>query len=303
MKKRGRLDLASNFKQNIESNLDSLDVLKINCSDIQTNSENFFEVSGIEELADSIDLIGLQQPLVVTKSDTGYLLIAGHRRFEAVKSLGWDTVPCIVSKPINNELEMLALIQTNTQTRELSYVERMEAVKRTEQILLSLKDKGYKFSGRFRDKIGEIVNESGAAIARMQAIEKNLADEGKEMLAKGELSPDAAYELQKLTPEKQGKIVEKSKKEKKSPTVKEIKKFKETNVNEVEEIPTLPVWDWKPVSEKPTNMFCDMLLAKKLNGELSYIHIYIKNIDEFNEWVSGWKAEYWCEIQAPRKDE
>lgn len=303
MKKRGKLDLASNFKQNIESNLDSLDVLKINCSDIQTNSENFFEVSGIEELADSIDLIGLQQPLVVTKSDTGYLLIAGHRRFEAVKSLGWDTVPCIVSKPINNELEMLALIQTNTQTRELSYVERMEAVKRTEQILLSLKEKGYKFSGRFRDKIGEIVNESGAAIARMQAIEKNLANEGKEMLAKGELSPDAAYEMQKLTQDQQGKIVEKSKKEKKSPTVKEIKKFKETNVNEVEEMPTLPVWDWKPVSEKPTNMFCDMLFAKKLNDELSYIHIYIKDIDDFNEWVSGWKAEYWCEIQAPRKDE
>lgn len=302
MKKRGKLDLVSNFTENVLS-LNTMEVLQIRCSDIQTNSENFFEVSGIEELADSIDLVGLQQPLVVTKSDTGYLLIAGHRRFEAVKSLGWDTVPCIVSKPINNELEMLALIQTNTQTRELSYVERMEAVKRTEQILLSLKDKGYKFSGRFRDKIGEIVNESGAAIARMQAIEKNLADEGKEMLKSGELSPDAAYELQKLAPEKQGKIVEKSKKEKKSPTVKEIKKFKETNVNEVEEMSTLPVWDWKPVSEKPTNMFCDMLLAKKLNGELSYIHIYIKNIDEFNEWVSGWKAEYWCEIQAPRKDE
>ena len=302
MKKRGKLDLVSNFTENVLS-LNTMEVLQIRCSDIQTNSENFFEVSGIEELADSIDLVGLQQPLVVTKSDTGYLLIAGHRRFEAVKSLGWDTVPCIVSKPINNELEMLALIQTNTQTRELSYVERMEAVKRTEQILLSLKDKGYKFSGRFRDKIGEIVNESGAAIARMQAIEKNLADEGKEMLKSGELSPDAAYELQKLAPEKQGKIVEKSKKEKKSPTVKEIKKFKEINVNEVEEMSTLPVWDWKPVSEKPTNMFCDMLLAKKLNGELSYIHIYIKNIDEFNEWVSGWKAEYWCEIQAPRKDE
>ena len=298
-----KFNLANLLDEKNVSNLDKFDVLKIKCSDIQVNSENFFEIANIEELADSIDLIGLQQPLVVTKSNNGYLLIAGHRRFEAIKSLGWDTVPCIVSKPINNELEMLALIQTNTQTRELSYVERMEAVKRTEQILLSLKDKGYKFSGRFRDKIGEIVNESGAAIARMQAIEKNLAHEGKEMLAKGELSPDAAYELQKLTPEKQGKIVEKSKKEKKSPTVKEIKKFKETNVNEVEEIPTLPVWDWKPVSEKPTNMFCDMLLAKKLNGDLSYIHIYINDIDEFNEWVSGWKAQYWCEIQAPRKDE
>lgn len=303
MKKRGKLDLVSNFTENMLS-LNTMEVLQIRCSDIQVNAENFFEVSGIEELADSIDLIGLQQPLVVTKTDNGYLLIAGHRRFEAIKSLGWDTVPCIVSNPINNELEMLALIQTNTQTRELSYIERMEAVKRTEQILLSLKEKGYKFSGRFRDKIAEVLNESSAAIARMQVIDKNLSDEGKEMLKSGELSPDAAYEMQKLTQDQQSKIVEKSKKEKKALTLKEIKKFKETeNTNAVKKIPSLPVWDWKPVSEKPTNMFCDMLLAKKLNGELSYIHIYINDIDEFNEWVSGWKAQYWCEIQAPRKDE
>lgn len=303
MKKRGKLDLASNFKQNIESNLDSLDVLKINCSDIQTNSENFFEVSGIEELADSIDLIGLQQPLVVTKSDTGYLLIAGHRRFEAVKSLGWDTVPCIVSKPINNELEMLALIQTNTQTRELSYVERMEAVKRTEQILLSLKDKGYKFSGRFRDKIGEIVNESGAAIARMQAIEKNLADEGKEMLAKGELSPDAAYQMQQMPSEQQKEVVQLLKDKKIPPTIKEIKKFKEdkNTTNKVNEVSTALVLNlnWKPVSEKPKKNCNDIVLAKKQDGKWIYIHLYIKDIDEFNEWVSDWNAEYWFEIQAP----
>ena len=198
-----KFNLANLLDEKNVSNLDKFDVLKIKCSDIQVNSENFFEIANIEELADSIDLIGLQQPLVVTKSNNGYLLIAGHRRFEAIKSLGWDTVPCIVSKPINNELEMLALIQTNTQTRELSYQERMEAVKRTEQALKSLKDKGYKFSGRLRDKISEITSESKTEIARMQAIDKNLTDDGKEMLKSGELSPNAAYELQKMPTEKQ----------------------------------------------------------------------------------------------------
>lgn len=298
MRKRGKLDLVSNFTQNVSS-INTLEVLQINCSDIQVNAENFFEVSGIEELADSIDLIGLQQPLVVTKSNNGYLLIAGHRRFEAVKSLGWDTVPCIVSKPIHSELEMLALIQTNTQTRDLSYVERMEAAKRTEEILLSLKQKGYKFSGRFRDKIAEVVNESSAAIARMQVIDKNLSDEGKEMLKSGELSPDAAYELQKLSPEKQKKIVERSKKEKKALTLKEIKKFKEdkNTTDEANEMPTAPAWWWNPVSEKPKKP-CNILLAKRQNGDWQYRSVFIID-NNFEDWVSKYEAEYWCEIQSP----
>ena len=288
-----KFNLANLLDEKNVSNLDKFDVLKIKCSDIQVNSENFFEIANIEELADSIDLIGLQQPLVVTKSDNGYLLIAGHRRFEAIKSLGWDTVPCIVSKPINNELEMLALIQTNTQTRELSYQERMEAVKRTEQALKSLKDKGYKFSGRLRDKISEITSESKTEIARMQAIEKNLTDDGKEMLKSGELSPNAAYELQKMPTEKQQSFVAEYKKEKKSPTVNEIKKFKEDEKTELSQN-----WDWKPVNEKPKKP-CNMLLAKNENNDWIYIHVFIEDEANFIDWVSGWKAEYWCEIQSP----
>ena len=288
-----KFNLANLLDEKNVSNLDTFDVLKIKCSDIQVNSENFFEIANIEELADSIDLIGLQQPLVVTKSDNGYLLIAGHRRFEAIKSLGWDTVPCIVSKPINNELEILALIQTNTQTRELSYQERMEAVKRTEQALKSLKDKGYKFSGRLRDKISEITSESKTEIARMQAIDKNLTDDGKEMLKSGELSPNAAYELQKMPTEKQQSFVAEYKKEKKSPTVNEIKKFKEDEKTELSQN-----WDWKPVSEKPQKP-CNMLLAKNENNDWIYIHVFIEDEANFIDWVSGWKAEYWCEIQSP----
>ena len=278
----------------------ALEIVELKCSQIKTNEENFFEVSGIEELADSIDLIGLQQPLVVTKTDSGYLLIAGHRRFEAVKTLGWDTVPCIVSKPINNELEMLALIQTNTQTRDLTYAERMEAVKRTEEILLSLKEKGYKFSGRLRDKIGEIVGEKGSTIARMQVIDKNLINEGKEMLAKGELIPEAAYQMQQMPSEQQKEVVQLLKDKKISPTIKEIKKFKEDK-NTTNKVSTAPVLNlnWKPVSEKPKKNCNDIVLAKKQDGKWIYIHLYIKDIDEFNEWVSDWNAEYWFEIQAP----
>ena len=84
-----KFDLAAILKDEDVFNLNTLEIVNIKCSQIKTNDENFFEVANVDELAESIELIGLQQPLVVTKSSNGYLLIAGHRRFAAIKSLGW----------------------------------------------------------------------------------------------------------------------------------------------------------------------------------------------------------------------
>ena len=289
-----KFNLANIYQNEDVFNLNTLEIVNIKCSQIKTNNENFFEVANIDELAESIELIGLQQPLVVTKSSNGYLLIAGHRRFSAIKSLGWETVPCIISSQANSELETLALIQTNTQTRELTYVERVEAVKRTEQALKSLKEKGYKFSGRLRDKIAEITKESSSEIGKMQAIEKNLTDDGKQMLTDGELSPSVAYEMSKMPEQKQKAFAEKCKKEEKAPTAKELKTFKEV---ENKEMP-IPAWWWKSISDKPKK-YCDMILAKKQNSEWKYIIANVVDDNSFNDWVGVFEAQYWCEIQAP----
>lgn len=290
-----KFNLANIYQNEDVFNLNTLEIVNIKCSQIKTNDENFFKVADIDELAESIELIGLQQPLVVTKSSNGYLLIAGHRRFAAIKSLNWDTVPCIISSQANSELETLALIQTNTQTRELTYAERVEAVKRTKEALISLKEKGFKFNGRLRDKIAEITKESPSEIGKMQAIEKNLTDDGKQMLTGGELSPSVAYEMSKMPEEKQKAFTEKCKKEEKAPTAKELKTFQEveTDVDEIEE---MPAWWWKPVSDKPKNP-CNVILAKRRDGEWQYRCVFV--IDNFDDWVESLEAEYWCVIQAP----
>ncbi|HIV61910.1 MAG TPA: ParB/RepB/Spo0J family partition protein [Candidatus Butyricicoccus avistercoris] len=291
-----KFDLAAILKDEDVFNLNTLEIVNIKCSQIKTNDENFFEVANVDELAESIELIGLQQPLVVTKSSNGYLLIAGHRRFAAIKSLGWETVPCIISSQANSELETLALIQTNTQTRELTYAERVEAVKRTKEALISLKEKGFKFNGRLRDKIAEITKESPSEIGKMQAIEKNLSNEGKEMLTDGELSPSVAYEMSKMPEQKQKAFTEKCKKEEKAPTAKELKQFQEVeiDVDEIEEMP-VPAWWWKPVRDKPKKP-CNMLLARKDKFENWEYRVVFGNFDYF---VFSWEAQCWCEIQAP----
>ena len=45
------------------------------------------KLTGIKELAQSVKLVGIVQPLVVTQDDAGYRIIAGHRRAAAALPL------------------------------------------------------------------------------------------------------------------------------------------------------------------------------------------------------------------------
>jgi ParB family transcriptional regulator, chromosome partitioning protein len=82
----------------------------------------------LDELTDSIRAYGLLQPIVVREHDDGrFEVVAGHRRFAAVQSLGWSTVPAIVRQADQGEAYLLALIE-NLQRDNLSPREEAEAL-------------------------------------------------------------------------------------------------------------------------------------------------------------------------------
>lgn len=200
-----KFDLAALMGAGEASNLDNaMQIEEVALDHIRGNEDNFFEVSDVDDLADSIALVGLQQPLVVmreglkTDGKVGYILIAGHRRLKALQQLGRETAPCIVTSPANDELEALALIQTNTMARSLDYAARMEAVKRTEAALLALKEKGYDLPGKLRDRVAEITQEKASEIARMKVIDKNLSAPLRQALADGKINASVAYALARL---------------------------------------------------------------------------------------------------------
>src|SRR5215211_1704732 len=68
----------------------------INIEDIDIDAESRFRKSinddDIQSLCDSIQEVGLIHPIVITKGDKKKL-IAGHRRIEACKKLGWSKIP------------------------------------------------------------------------------------------------------------------------------------------------------------------------------------------------------------------
>jgi ParB family chromosome partitioning protein len=81
----------------------------------------------IETLAESLKCYGQISPIVINKKN---ILIAGGRRLEAAKSLGWRTINAVISES-NTELSRLELeVEENIQRRDFSMEEIAEATKK-----------------------------------------------------------------------------------------------------------------------------------------------------------------------------
>lgn len=86
-----------------------------------------FDEEKIEELARTIQTHGVIQPIVVRSTlDDQYEIIAGERRFRAMKKLDWQEVPAIVRVMNDKETASVALIE-NLQREELTAIEEAVA--------------------------------------------------------------------------------------------------------------------------------------------------------------------------------
>src|SRR5690606_3842227 len=85
-----------------EDNIESHEEVKqLPVSDIIPNRfqpRTIFVEERINELAQTIKTHGVIQPIVVRERDGKYEIIAGERRWRAVKKLGWDTIPGIIKE-------------------------------------------------------------------------------------------------------------------------------------------------------------------------------------------------------------
>lgn len=78
-------------------------------------------VADIDELAKSIEIDDLQQPIVVQQTNNHFEILIGQRRFLAVKQLGWDEIPAWVRPEPLDELDAKAAsFAENVQRRDLA---------------------------------------------------------------------------------------------------------------------------------------------------------------------------------------
>ena len=88
-----------------------------------------FSQESLQELAQSIAIHGILQPLSVRKRDTHYELIAGERRYRAAQLAGLREIPCIVMQ-MNEEESGLTALMENLQRQDLNFVEEARGYSR-----------------------------------------------------------------------------------------------------------------------------------------------------------------------------
>ncbi len=115
-------------EEQIQEN-DTLKNLKIN--EVEPNRDQprkRFEQESLEELAESIKEYGLIQPIVVTKKDGYYSIVAGERRWRASKIAGLTEIPAIIredNERINSEISLIE----NMQREDLNPYEKALGIK------------------------------------------------------------------------------------------------------------------------------------------------------------------------------
>jgi ParB family chromosome partitioning protein len=126
----------------------------------------------IQELAASIAEKGLLQPIIIRSiendGDFNYEIVAGNRRYEACKSLGWRKITCHVEELNDKEAFEIALAE-NIQRSTLSAIEEAKAFK------IYISDHGWGGSTQLASTIGKSVSYVTRRIALLELPEEVIA--------------------------------------------------------------------------------------------------------------------------------
>lgn len=184
-------------EENVEIGASQNGIVSLNINEIEPNvnqARKIFDEESIEDLASSIKEYGVIQPILVTKKEKYYEIIAGERRWRASKKAGLSEIPVIIRDSDDKRNQEISLIE-NIQREDLNPIEKARGIKQ-------LMDE-YELT---QAKVAEILGKSRSSIANTVRILNldervlNLALEGK--LTEGHCkslmsveNPDRQYEM------------------------------------------------------------------------------------------------------------
>jgi ParB family transcriptional regulator, chromosome partitioning protein len=148
-----------------------------------------------ESLIISIREHGLIQPILIRPLSHGFEIVAGHRRYQACKSLRWRFIPCKVCEMTNKQAFEIQLSE-NIQRKSMDPIEEAEAFRRY------VIDFGW---GGVSDLAKKIGKSEEYVSHRIQLLK--LSEETKRKIASNMLNVSKAIEISTIPIEKQSDIV------------------------------------------------------------------------------------------------
>lgn len=135
-----------------------------------------FGADELRELAESIRLSGLIQPIFLRKHGAGYQIVSGERRFRAFQSLGRTSIPALVREQVSDrDMRELAIVE-NVQRVQLNPLEEALAY---EQLVNDL--------GLTHEQVAERVGKSRTAVTNTLRLLK-LEPEVRDWVREGKLT-------------------------------------------------------------------------------------------------------------------
>ena len=207
-------------------NIDNINVDQLYISDINVRKTSINEIS---ELANSIDINGLINPITVRKDNNDkYEIIAGQRRYLAMKELNKHTIPCNIIIANDKHAEEISLIE-NLQKNNLSNCDKVKSF-----------SKLFDNYANDYDKIKSLVKVSKATIKKYFRI-KDLPLEVLEKLDandKTKINVPIAIELLSLADKDINliDIIDRLAPLKSKNKIQAIKKFNENNSNDINDL-------------------------------------------------------------------
>ncbi len=163
---------------------------EININDIVPNPNQprkHFDETALNELASSIKVHGIIQPIVLNEAEDGkYMIIAGERRWRAAKIAGLETVPAYVRRFTEKQVKEISIIE-NLQREDLNPIEAAKAIKQLME--------EYKLT---QEAVSERIGKSRSVIANTVRL-LTLPNEVVDMIEANKLSAGHAKILVALT--------------------------------------------------------------------------------------------------------
>lgn len=198
----GILDDENETQNNVEekpSHIDGEEVVELSMGLIDVNPNQprkNFDPTALNELASSIKIHGLIQPILVCPRGNRYMIVAGERRFRASKIAEKKTIRAIIKDFSDAEVKEIALLE-NIQRQDLNPIETARA----------LKELGDTF-GWTQEALADRLGKSRSVIANTLRL-LTLCPEVIDLIEKGKLSAGHARSLVVVTnPEVQLKLAE-----------------------------------------------------------------------------------------------
>ncbi len=163
-------------------------VINLKINDISPNREQprkMFDQDKLSELAASIRENGVIQPIIVCRSEKGYQIVTGERRWRAARMAGLTTIPAIIRELTDVQILQQALIE-NIQRQDLNPLEEAAAFERL-----------IKEYGMTQEKLSSVIGRSRSAIANTIRL-LNLPDDIKSMVQNESISAGHARALLSL---------------------------------------------------------------------------------------------------------